>query len=130
MSAPRSGREQLGAELEHLRRLAGRSGRALAGPLSTSQSTNSRGHSRQASAAVWAPVDAVPWSNFVIYEGDEPFVSVELVHRPKTVTDPRQVDLYRRIYAEMWRRHAAGPHAVAFIQRIVGERRAANAPTR
>jgi hypothetical protein len=72
----------------------------------------------------------VPWSNFVIYEGDEPFVSVELVHRPETVTDPRQVDLYRRIYAQMWRRAAAGPDAVALIQRIAGELRAANAPTR
>jgi transcriptional regulator with XRE-family HTH domain len=76
------------------------------------------------------PVDAVPWNNFVIYEGDEPFVSVELVHRPETVTDPHQVDLYRRIYAQMWRRAAAGPDAVALIQRTAGDLRAHNAPTR
>ena len=48
MSGPRSRREQLGAELEHLRRLAGRSGRALAGVLSISQSTISRVESGKA----------------------------------------------------------------------------------
>ena len=130
MSAPRSRREQLGAELEHLRRLAGRSGRALAGLLSISQSTISRVESGKALLPLGDPVDAVPWSNFVIYEGDEPFVSVELVHRPETVTDPHQVDLYRRIYAQMWRRAAVGPDAVALIQRIAGDLRAHNAPTR
>lgn len=50
------------------------------------------------------PVDGVPWSNFVLYEGDEPFVSIELVHRPETVTDLHQVDLYRRFYDRMWAR--------------------------
>lgn len=69
------------------------------------------------------PVDAVPWNNFVIYEGDEPFVSVELVHRPETVTDPRQVDLYRRLYDQLWRRAATGPDAVALIQRLTAELR-------
>lgn len=62
------------------------------------------------------PADAVPWNNFVIYEGDTPFVSVELVHRPETVTDPRQVDLYRRIYDQMWQRAAIGPDAVALLR--------------
>lgn len=69
------------------------------------------------------PVDAVPWNNFVIYESDEPFVSMELVHRPETVTDPRQVDLYRRIYDQMWQRAAIGPDAVALIQRVATELR-------
>ncbi len=69
------------------------------------------------------PVDAVPWSNFVIYEGDEAFVSIELVHRPETVTDPRQVDLYRRVYDQMRQRAATGPDAVALIQRIAGDLR-------
>ncbi|MGH3572555.1 MAG: helix-turn-helix domain-containing protein [Pseudonocardiaceae bacterium] len=69
------------------------------------------------------PVDAVPWNNFVIYDGDEPFVSVELVHRPETVTDPRQVDLYRRLYAQMWQRAATGADAAALIQRMAAELR-------
>jgi hypothetical protein len=69
------------------------------------------------------PVDTVPWNNFVIYEGDEPFVSVELVHRPETVTDPRQVDLYRRLYDQMWQRAASGADAVALIQRVATELR-------
>lgn len=69
------------------------------------------------------PVDAVPWNNFVIYDGDEPFVSVELVHRPETVTDPRQVDLYRRLYAQMWQRAATGADAAALIQRVAAELR-------
>jgi transcriptional regulator with XRE-family HTH domain len=69
------------------------------------------------------PVDTVPWNNFVIYEGDEPFVSVELVHRPETVTDPRQVDLYRRLYDQMWQRAATGADAVALIQRVATELR-------
>ena len=42
MSAPKSRREQLGLELEHLRRLAGLSGRALADMLPISQSTISQ----------------------------------------------------------------------------------------
>lgn len=74
------------------------------------------------------PVDAVPWNNFVIYEGDEPFISVELVHRPETVTDPRQVDLYRRIYNQMWQRSATSSDAVALVQRVAAELRASNAP--
>jgi transcriptional regulator with XRE-family HTH domain len=69
------------------------------------------------------PVDAVPWNNFVIYEGDEPFVSVELVHRPETVTDPRQIDLYRRLYDQLRRSAVSGTDAVALIQRIAGELR-------
>lgn len=73
------------------------------------------------------PVDAVPWNNFVIYEGDDPFVSVELVHRPETVTDPRQVDLYRRIYDQMRQRAVTGSDAVTLIQRVASELRALNA---
>ncbi|HEX4100506.1 MAG TPA: helix-turn-helix transcriptional regulator [Pseudonocardiaceae bacterium] len=75
------------------------------------------------------PIDAVPWSNFVIYDGDEPFVSIELVHRPETVTDPRQIDLYRRIYDQMWQRATTSSDAVALIQRLAGSLRACNAPT-
>ncbi|MGH3778873.1 MAG: helix-turn-helix domain-containing protein [Pseudonocardiaceae bacterium] len=74
------------------------------------------------------PVDAVPWSNFVIYEGDEPYVSIELVHRPETVANPRQVDLYRRLYDHMWRRAATGPDAVALIQRVAAELRRSPSP--
>jgi transcriptional regulator with XRE-family HTH domain len=74
------------------------------------------------------PVDAVPWNNFVIYEGDEPFVSIELVHRPETVTDPRQVDLYRRLYDQMWRRAATGSDAVTLIQRVTEQLRRDSLP--
>jgi hypothetical protein len=73
------------------------------------------------------PVDAVPWNNFVIYEGDEPSVSIELVHRPETVTDSTQVDLYRRLYDQMWQRAASGPAGVALIQRVAAELRRLNA---
>jgi hypothetical protein len=54
--------------------------------------------------ALGEPIDAVPWNNFVIYEGDEPFVSIELVHRPEALTEPHQIDLYRRLYNQMWQR--------------------------
>ncbi len=74
------------------------------------------------------PVDAVPWNNFVIYDGHEPFVSVELVHRPETVTDSRQVDLYRRLYGQMWQRAATGVDAVALIQRVAAELRGLSTP--
>jgi hypothetical protein len=69
------------------------------------------------------PVDAVPWNNFVIYEGDEPFVSIELVHRPETVTDPHQIDLYQRLYDQLWKRCATGSDATALIQRVAAELR-------
>lgn len=69
------------------------------------------------------PVDAVPWHNFVIYEGDEPFVSVELVHCPETVTDPQQIDIYRRLYDQMRQRAAAGPDAATLIQGIAADLR-------
>lgn len=67
--------------------------------------------------------EAVAWHNFVIFEGDEPSVSVELVHRSETVTDPRQVDLYRDLYAKLWQRAATGPDAVELIQRVVADLR-------
>jgi transcriptional regulator with XRE-family HTH domain len=69
------------------------------------------------------PVDAVPWNNFVIYEGDEPFVSIELVHRPETLTDPHQIDLYRRLYNQMWQCAATDSEATALIQRVAAELR-------
>jgi hypothetical protein len=50
-------------------------------------------------------------------------VSVELVHRSETVTDPRQVGLYRDLYAKLWQRAATGPDAVALIQRVAAELR-------
>lgn len=71
-------------------------------------------------------VDAVAWHNFVIYDGDESSVSVELVHRSETVTDPRQADLYRDLYAKLWERAATGPDAVALIQRVAAELRGRN----
>jgi hypothetical protein len=49
---------------------------------------------------------ATPWNNFVICEGDEPSVSVELVHAALTITDPRDIDLYRDLYARLRERAA------------------------
>jgi transcriptional regulator with XRE-family HTH domain len=69
------------------------------------------------------PADVIPWHNFVIYEGERSFVSVELVHRPETVTDPSQVDMYRRVFDRMWQRAAADAEAVALIQRLTAELR-------
>ncbi len=64
------------------------------------------------------PLDATPWHNFVIYESDEPYVAVEMVHRPETITDPTEVDLYRRFYRRIWERAAIGADAVALIHSI------------
>lgn len=66
---------------------------------------------------------AIPWSNFIIYEGDETFVVVELVHAGVRVTDPRDVELYQSLYARLWERAAKGPDAVALIQGVAAELR-------
>lgn len=65
---------------------------------------------------------AAPWNNFVIYEGDETFVMVELIHAGVRITDPEDVELYRRLYDRLWERAAKGPDAVALIQRVAAER--------
>ena len=67
------------------------------------------------------PVDVVPWNNFVIFEGDESFVSVETSHREDLLTEPQQVGLYRTLYSRMWDRAAKGLDAVALIQRVASE---------
>lgn len=64
---------------------------------------------------------ATPWSNFIIYEGDETFVVVELVHAGVRVTDPRDVELYRGLYTRLRERAARGPDAVVLIQRVAAE---------
>lgn len=69
------------------------------------------------------PADMTPWNNFVLYEGDQPFVSIELIHRPETVTDPLQVHQYRDFYKQMWRRAVEGTDAVTLIQRVTAELR-------
>jgi transcriptional regulator with XRE-family HTH domain len=67
------------------------------------------------------PVNAAPWTNFVIFDGDESYVSVEMSHREELVTDERRVSLYRSLYSKMWARAAAGADAVALIQRVAAE---------
>lgn len=73
------------------------------------------------------PIDgqgvATPWSNFVIYEGDETFVMVELIHAGLRIADPEDVELYRGLYDRLWKRAAKGSDAVALIQRVVAELR-------
>ncbi|MGH3823995.1 MAG: DUF5753 domain-containing protein [Pseudonocardiaceae bacterium] len=67
---------------------------------------------------------ATPWSNFVIYEGEETFVTIELAHAQVKVTDPRDVDLYRTLYDRLWN-HAAKDHdAVTLIHQAAAELRA------
>lgn len=73
------------------------------------------------------PIDgqavAAPWSNFVIYEGDETFVMVELVHAGLRIADPEDVELYRGLYDRLRERAATGTDAVALIQRVAAEQR-------
>lgn len=64
------------------------------------------------------PPDTVFWHNFMIFEGDEPYVMIELTHTALTVTDPAQVDTYRRLYKRIWERSATDHEAVELIRRI------------
>ncbi len=56
------------------------------------------------------PIDgqavAAPWSNFVIYEGDETFVMVEVIHAGLRIADPEDVELYRGLYDRLRERAA------------------------
>jgi Domain of unknown function (DUF5753) len=73
------------------------------------------------------PIDgqavATPWNNFVIYEGEETFVMVELIHAVARIADPEDVELYRGLYDRLRERAAKGHDAVALIQRIAAELR-------
>ncbi len=66
---------------------------------------------------------AAPWNNFVIYEGDETFVMVELIHAGVRITDSEDIELYRSLYDRLWERAAKGPDAVALIHRLAAELR-------
>lgn len=66
---------------------------------------------------------AIPWHNFVIYEGDDTFVRVELVHASLRIADPDDVELYRGLYERLWQHAVSGPDAVAMIQRVTAELR-------
>ncbi len=66
---------------------------------------------------------AAPWNNFVIYEGEETFVMVELIHAGVRIADPEDVELYRNLYDRLWERTAKGPDAVTLIQRLAAELR-------
>lgn len=72
--------------------------------------------------------DVIVWHNFVIYESDEPAVEVELTHRYERVTDPQQIELYRRIYGQLWEGAIYGAEAVTLIQRIANESRDSPTP--
>lgn len=70
------------------------------------------------------PPDVLPWSNFIIFEGDEATtVHMELAHKGESVMDVPQVDIYRRIYTKLWSAALTGRDAVALIQRIAAELR-------
>ncbi len=73
------------------------------------------------------PIDgqavATPWSNFVVYEGEETFVMVELIHASLKIADPEDVELYRSLYDRLRERAVRGPDAVVLIQRIAAELR-------
>lgn len=66
------------------------------------------------------PIDgqavAAAWGNFVIYEGKETFVKVELIHAGVRIADPEDVELYRGLYDRLRERAAIGPDAVAPMQ--------------
>lgn len=72
------------------------------------------------------PIDgqavAAPWSNFVIYEGEETFVMVELVHAGVRIADPEDVELYRGLYDRLGHRLDQAVHLHA--DRLVFEGRA------
>jgi len=69
------------------------------------------------------PVNVVAWSNFIIFEGDAPFVSIELTHHEDPLADDGRIDLYRALYEKMWDRALTGQGAVELIQRIAAELR-------
>lgn len=64
------------------------------------------------------PVNVIPWSNFVIFDGDAPFVSIELSHREDPIADFGRAEFYRQLYSKMRDRALVGADAVALIQRI------------
>lgn len=66
---------------------------------------------------------AAPWNNFVIYEGEETFVMVELIHAGVRIADPEDVELYCGLYDRLWERAVKGPDAVALIHRVAAELR-------
>lgn len=66
---------------------------------------------------------ATSWSNFVIYEGNETFVAVELAHAQVRVTDTRDIELYRTLYDRLWKHATKGKDAVTLIQRVAAELR-------
>lgn len=68
----------------------------------------------------------LPFHGFTIYadrNGDDPFVSFELVHNYVTVNDPTDIELYRDIYRRLTAAAATGPDAMALIQRVAAELR-------
>jgi transcriptional regulator with XRE-family HTH domain len=69
------------------------------------------------------PATVVPWSNFIIFEGNSPFVSIELAHHEDPIADEKRVNLYRDLYSKMWQRALTGSEAVALIRRIADEYR-------
>lgn len=69
---------------------------------------------------------ATPWSNFVIYEGEETYVTIELAHAQVRVTDPRDVELYRTLYDRLWNQAAKDQDAVTLIQQATAALRAEN----
>lgn len=93
MSGPPSRREQLGRELEHLRKLAGLSGRALAGMLPISQSTISRAESGKTLLSrdeVSAWTDATSADTETRTQEREPLVSANRWQGPATVVGREQ----------------------------------------
>jgi transcriptional regulator with XRE-family HTH domain len=72
------------------------------------------------------PTQVVPWCGFVLYDerdpGYEPFVIVETPHAAIYVSDPDDVDIYRRQLAALCRTALSGDGAVAFIRAMAARR--------
>jgi hypothetical protein len=61
---------------------------------------------------------AAPWCHFVIWEGDEQYVSMELLHGEVRVDGIDDVALYRDLYDRLWARAAKDADAVTLIRRV------------
>jgi transcriptional regulator with XRE-family HTH domain len=62
---------------------------------------------------------AVPWHNFVIWEpdGEEPFVTTELVHGEQELHNDDEVSVYTQLWDRLWSSAVVGDEAVALIRR-------------
>lgn len=72
------------------------------------------------------PVNVVAWSNFIVFDGDSPFVSMELTHREEPLVDDGRIGLYRTLYSKMWDRAVTSSDAVTLIKELAAGYRASS----